>query len=89
MRNCSYENELCMQFHIHANESRFHKNHFEFRLTLKLRHKGNALFMMSKIAGIRRRDFLQNEASQNLESQIRPVLSNNDRSICHSDLKIS
>ena len=57
----------------------------------KQRHKElrNGLFMMSKIAGIRRRNFLQNEAYQNLESQIRLVLSHNDHSICHNDLKVS
>ena len=26
MRNVSYENEFCMQFHFHANQSHFHKN---------------------------------------------------------------
>ena len=40
MRNLSYENEFCMQFHFHANQSHFHKNGFAFRLALKQRHKG-------------------------------------------------
>ena len=40
MRNLSYENEFCMQFHFHANQSHFHKNGFALRLALKQRHKG-------------------------------------------------
>ena len=40
MRNLSYENELCMQFHFHANQSHFHKNGSALRLALKQRHKG-------------------------------------------------
>ena len=40
MRNLSYENEFCMQFHFHANQSHFHKNSFALRLALKQRHKG-------------------------------------------------
>ena len=40
MRNLSYENEFCMQFHFHANQSHFHKNDFAPRLALKQRHKG-------------------------------------------------
>ena len=40
MRNLSYENEFCMQFHSHANQSHFHKNGFALRLALKQRHKG-------------------------------------------------
>ena len=40
MRNLSYENEFCMQFHFHVNQSRFHKNGFALRLALKKRHKG-------------------------------------------------
>ena len=40
MRNLSYENEFCMQFHFHANQSHFHKNDFALRLALKQRHKG-------------------------------------------------
>ena len=39
MRNLSYENEFCMQFHFHANQSHFHKNGFALRLALKQRHK--------------------------------------------------
>ena len=39
MRNLSYENEFCMQFHFHANRSRFHKNGFALRLALIQRHK--------------------------------------------------
>ena len=34
------ENEFCMQFHFHANQSHFHKNGFARRLALKQRHKG-------------------------------------------------
>ena len=37
--NLSYENEFCMQFHFHANQSHFHKNGFALRLALKQRHK--------------------------------------------------
>ena len=37
--NLSYENEFCMQFHFHANQSHFHKNGFVLRLALKKRHK--------------------------------------------------
>ena len=40
MRNLSYENEFCMQFDFHANQSHFHKNGFALRLALKQRHKG-------------------------------------------------
>ena len=40
MRNLSYENEFCMQFHSNANQSRFHKNGFVLRLAVKQRHKG-------------------------------------------------
>ena len=40
MRNLSYENESCMQFHFHANQSHFLKNGFALRLALKPRHKG-------------------------------------------------
>ena len=39
MRNLSYENEFCMQFHFHANKSHFHKNGFALRLALIQRHK--------------------------------------------------
>ena len=38
MRNFSYENDLCMQIHFHANQSHFHKNGFARRLALKQRH---------------------------------------------------
>ena len=40
MQNLSYDNEFCMQFHFHANQSHFHKNGFALRLDLKQRHKG-------------------------------------------------
>ena len=40
MRNLSYENEFCMQFHFHENRSHFHKNGFALRLALKQRHLG-------------------------------------------------
>ena len=40
MRNLSYENEVCMQCHFHANQSHFRKNGFARRLALKQRHKG-------------------------------------------------
>ena len=40
MRNLSYENEFCMQFHSHANQSHFHNNGFALILALKQRHKG-------------------------------------------------
>ena len=39
MRKLSQENEFCMQFHFHANQSHFHKNGFALRLTLKKTHK--------------------------------------------------
>ena len=39
MRNLSYENEFCTQFHFHANQSHFHKNGFSLRL-LKQSYKG-------------------------------------------------
>ena len=35
VRNLSYENEFCMRFHFHANQSHFHKNGFALRLALK------------------------------------------------------
>ena len=35
MRNLSYENEFCMQFHFHSNLSHFHKKGFALRLALK------------------------------------------------------
>ena len=40
MRNLSYENVFCMQFHVHSNQSHFHKNGFALRFALKQRHKG-------------------------------------------------
>ena len=40
MRNLSYENELCMQFNFHANQSLFRKNDFALRLALKQRYNG-------------------------------------------------
>ena len=39
MRYLSRENEFCMQFHFHANQSHF-RNGFALRLALKQRHKG-------------------------------------------------
>ena len=36
----SYENEFCVQFHFHANQSHFHNNGFALRLALKKRHRG-------------------------------------------------
>ena len=41
MRNLSHENEFCMQFHFHANQSHFHNNGFALRLALK-RAQGNS-----------------------------------------------
>ena len=35
-----FENEFCMQFHIHGNQSHVHENPFALRLALKQRHKG-------------------------------------------------
>ena len=40
MRNFSYGNEFCIQFHFHENQSHFHKNGFTLRLALKHRHNG-------------------------------------------------
>ena len=40
MRNLSYENVFCMQFHFNANQSHFHENGAALRLALKQRHKG-------------------------------------------------
>ena len=40
VRNHSYENEFCMRFHFHSNQSHFHKNGFALTLALKQRHKG-------------------------------------------------
>ena len=39
--NLSYENEFCIQFHFHANQSHSHKNGFAIRLALRQRHKGS------------------------------------------------
>ena len=36
----TYENEFCMPFHFHGNQSHFHKNGFALGLALKQRHKG-------------------------------------------------
>ena len=47
MRNLSYENEFCMQFHFRANQSHFHKNGFAVRLALKQRHKGTRKWPIS------------------------------------------
>ena len=40
MRNLSYENKFCMQFHFDANQSHFNKNGFALKLALEKRHKG-------------------------------------------------
>ena len=47
VRNLSYENEFCMQFHFLANQSHFHKNGFALRLALKQRHKGTRKWPIS------------------------------------------
>ena len=39
MRNLSYENEFCMQFHFHANQSHLYNNGFAIRLALKQRQR--------------------------------------------------
>ena len=49
MRNLSYENEFCLQFHFHANQSHFHKNGFALRLALKQRHKGTRKWPIKRI----------------------------------------
>ena len=49
MRNLSYENEFCTQFHFHANQSHFHKNGFALRLALKQRHKGTRKWSIKKL----------------------------------------
>ena len=41
MRHVSYENEFCMQFHFHANQSHFHRMVLHLDSLLKQRHKGN------------------------------------------------
>ena len=38
MRNLSFQNEFCMKFHFHANQSHFHWNGLALRLALKQRH---------------------------------------------------
>ena len=38
MRNLSYGNEFCMQFHFNANQSLFYNNGFALRLPLKQGH---------------------------------------------------
>ena len=38
-----------MQFHFHANQSRFHKNSFALRLALKQRHKGTRKWPIVKV----------------------------------------
>ena len=45
--NLSYENEFCIQFHFHANQSYFHNNGFALKLALKQRQRelGNGLFL--------------------------------------------
>ena len=48
MRNLSYENEFCTQFHFHANQSHFHKNGFALKLALKQRHKGTRKWPIAK-----------------------------------------
>ena len=42
-----HENEFCMQFHFHADQSHFHKNGFALRLALKQRHKGTRKWSIS------------------------------------------
>ena len=50
MRNLSYENEFCTQFHLHANQSHFHKNVFALSLALKQRHEGTRKWPIKLIA---------------------------------------
>ena len=38
------KNDLCVLFHLHADQSSFHKNGFVLRLALKERHKGTRKF---------------------------------------------
>ena len=47
MQHLSYENEFCMQFHFHANQSHFLNNSFAPRLALKQRHKGTQKWPIS------------------------------------------
>ena len=60
MQNHSYENEFCMQFHFHANQSHFHKNVFALRLALKQRLKGTRKWpiedLLLKMLGMGRED---------------------------------
>ena len=58
MRNLSYENEFCTQFHFHANQSHFHKNGFALRLALKQRHKGTRKYGFSLDLGGKNGDVL-------------------------------
>ena len=53
MRNLSYENELCMQFHFHAIQIHFHKNGFALRLALKQRHKGTRKWPIDLLFGLK------------------------------------
>ena len=43
-----YQNEFCIKFHFHANQSHFHTNGFALRLALRQRARelGNGLFTM-------------------------------------------
>ena len=45
------ENEFCVQFHFHANQSHFHKNGFALKLVLKQRHKGTRKWPIIKNSG--------------------------------------
>ena len=65
MRNLSYENELCMQFYSHANQSHFHKNGFVLRLALKQRHKGTRKWPITAF-----RSFQRNAAWPTMESKM-------------------
>ena len=49
VRNLSHQNEFCMQFHFHVNESHFHENGFALRLALKQRHKGTRKLSISTL----------------------------------------
>ena len=51
MGNLSYENEFCMQFHFHANQSHFHKNGFALRLALSI---VNSTALKQRLKGTRK-----------------------------------
>ena len=42
MRNFSHENELCIKFHFHANQSHFYENVFALRLASETEAQGNS-----------------------------------------------